>query len=221
MSAGVVFNEVWTEDHSPLPPPLPPFSSSLSLTPWERQEQADRATKTHSERQTDRGGEREGDGRGNRREQGPFFSVSFLHLPIHHHVITARADHRACEGHFKDFLPSWYQCQAFQCLCAKERVCVCVMCLRAMCVCVQGSRSGWMCCSPHSEKSLPTPTHNNPPQNYGFVVEDTPASLMHLKYVCLSADVCVCLHAFQGSHRRTAHQQRALDLDEGQRFCSS
>lgn len=72
------------------------------------------------------------------------------------------------------------------------------------------------------KKSLPTPTHNNPPQNYGFVAEDTPASLMHLKYVCLSANVCVLvLRAFQGSHRRTAHQQHALDSDEGQHFCSS
>lgn len=68
---------------------------------------------------------------------------------------------------------------------------------RDMCVCVCGEAGQAGCVASPSAKSLPTPTHNNPPQNYGFVVEDRPASLMHLKKCCVSVCECVCLYAFQ------------------------
>lgn len=50
MSAEVVFNEVWTEDHNPLDPsfsPLTPFSSSLFLTP-----ESDRSRRTERQRRS-------------------------------------------------------------------------------------------------------------------------------------------------------------------------
>lgn len=80
-----------------LPSPSPPESDRNRRTERQRRTASDRQIGVVSEKAM---GEVIGENR------VLFFSVSFLHLPIHHHVITARADHRACEGHFKDFLPS-------------------------------------------------------------------------------------------------------------------
>lgn len=133
MSAGVVFNEVWTEDHSPLPLPLPSFSSSLSLTPWARQEQADRATKTHSERQTDRGGEREGDSRVNRRERGPFFLFHFSISPS----IIMWSQREQITGPVRDtlkiFPPADTNVRLFN-VYVRRNVCVCNVLMRHVCL---------------------------------------------------------------------------------------
>lgn len=132
---------------------LPPFFiSPFSLGPPEslrsRQTGCQRRKATAGRRG---GGERGSDGRVNGREQG----LSLLHPHIHHHVITTRADHRACERHFKDFPPGRWRRRAPPCV--QECVCLCVRTLGAYAVCVQGSRSGCLCCSPFSEKK---PAHS-------------------------------------------------------------
>lgn len=81
-------------------------------------------------------------------------------------------------------------------------------------MCREAGQAGCVA-SPSAKKSLPTPTQNNPPQNYGFVAERRAANA--------SPSVCVCVCAFACMPSRdptdgTAHQQRALDLDEGQRL---
>ena len=81
-------------------------------------------------------------------------------------------------------------------------VCVCVWVCGCVGVCVGKQVRLDVLLAPQ-QKSLPTPTHNNPPQNYGFVVEDQPASVMHLECVYLSACVCVyvCMpSSMVGSH---------------------
>lgn len=72
-------------------------------------------------------------------------------------------------------------------------MCVSVCNVLMLFVCREVGQAG--CVSSPSARSLPTPTHNHPPQNYGFVVDDQPDSLMHLKFVCLCG--YVCLHAFE------------------------
>lgn len=129
------------------------------------------------------GREREREGsEANRRERGSLFSPSSHPSSCDHSWSrTARL-----WGTLKIF--SWADIPVSSILmfvCSEISVCLC-----AMCVWVDGSRSDWMCCSPKSEKSLPTPTHHIPAQNYHFVVEYMPVSLMHLKCVSL----CECVH---------------------------
>lgn len=173
---------------------FPPFLpiSPLSQPPCERQEEAHRVTKMHGVQQAGMGG-RGGCGGVNRRERLFFFT----YLSIHHQVITVRSPLTACEQHFKAFL-SWADVlvsslSVFTCagMCAYS-VPVCGVCL---CGAKQVMLDVLLA---QEQKSLPAPTHNNPPHNYHFVVEYTPALLVHLN-VCLSVNVCICLHASQGS----------------------
>lgn len=218
MSAEVVFNEVWTEDHNPLPPSLPPFSSSLSLTPEsDRNRRTERQRRTASDRQIGVEGEKamvELMG-----ENEVFFFFYFI-TPSPHPSSCDHSESRITgpvRDTLKIFLVADTDIMLFN-VYVRKGVCawVCVMCLYCLCV---GKRVRLDVFLAPRRKSLPTPTHNNPPQNYGFVVEDQPASLMHLKFVCLCVNVCVCMpSSVVGSHWRTAYQQRALDLDEGQHF---
>lgn len=131
-------------------------------------------------------------------ENGFFFS----YLSIHHHVITARFPLTACERHFKAFL-SWADVpvsslSVFTC----EGMCSYSVPVCGVCLC--GAKQVMLdVLLAQEQKSLPAPTHNNPPHNYHFVVEYMPALLVHLN-VCLSVNVCICLHTSQGYQTSSA-----------------
>lgn len=106
MSAEVVFNEVWTEDRGTLfsssfpsfffpisPPSQPPASDRNRQTERQRHMASSMLAGVGEKATVELIG-----------ENGSFFPP---YLPIHHHVITARAPLTACERHFKDFLPGW------------------------------------------------------------------------------------------------------------------
>lgn len=135
MSAEVVFNEVWTEDCGTL------FSSSFflsffppSISPPSQLPASDRNRQTERQRHT-AGSILAGVGEKAMVEligengSPPPPPHNPPYLPIHHHVITARAPLTACERHFKDFLPGW--CTGVGCF--SEYAC--------RNVCVQRSRS--------------------------------------------------------------------------------
>lgn len=206
MSAEVVLNEVWTEDSLP-PPPIPPISP-LSHPPCKRQEEAHRVTKTHGVQQAGRGG-REGNGGVNRRER-LFFSP---YLAIHHHVITARSLLTACERHKIFFFLSW--CTSVGCFGVYMRRNVCVQRARTWRVFVW-SEAGQAGCvaSPGAKKACPLPliiTHH--------IIIILLLNARQL-YSCISMCVCLWMRVFvcmpPRDPRRAAHQQHALDLDEGQ-----
>lgn len=158
MSAEVVFNEVWTEDHNPLSsslPPLPLFHlpSILAL-------RGHQTRLTELQRRT-ASGTSTGSGRKVMAElmgenKVSFFSVPLLHPSIHHHVITVRGDHRAHEGWSKDILYGRNQLQAFPLLiCVGMYASDCVV--RDYAFCMLGSGSDWMCFGPPQREACPLP----------------------------------------------------------------
>lgn len=196
MYAEVVLNEVWTKDRSTLISHFFLPISPLPQPPCERQEEAHRVTKMHGVQHAGRGG-KGGCGGVNRRER-----LFFSYLSIHHHVITARFPLTACERHFKAFL-SWADVpvsslSVFTC----EGMCSYSVPVCGVCLC--GAKQVMLdVLLAQEQKSLPAPTHNNPPHNYHFVVEYMPALLVHLN-VCLSVNVCICLHTSQGYQTSSA-----------------
>lgn len=119
------------------------------------------------------------------------------------------------EGHLNGFLPRLILMSGFFCAHVFRDACVCIMCFSPMCA---GKLVKPNVLITKERRRLPTNPHNLPTNN-GFIVEDPPASQMHLRHVCRS-NVHVCFHAFRGFHNRTAHHPYTLDLDEGE-CCSS
>lgn len=193
MSGEVVFNEVWTEDHNPLPPSLLLshyfiFPLSLSLSPLESDWswQTERQRNTPSDTRTGEG--RKGDGGVNGRERRLFFfSSSFFHYSIPP-SITMWSQREQITGPVRDTLKIFSPADSNIAVYVCTKACAWLRVMGSYCVCLCAGEAGRV--SSPLTKSLPTPTHNNPPQNHGFVVEDQPASLMHLKFVCLCVDVC-------------------------------
>lgn len=161
MSAEVVFNEVWTEDHSTLFSSFlsfffPPFPLRLEPPASDRNRQTERQRHMAHRALAGVGGKAMVELIG---ENGSFFSPPYL--PIHHHVITARAPLAARERHFKDFLPGRRTSVGpvlFRCLRARECMHAALFSPYATRVCVERSRSSWMCCSPRSKKK---PAHSH------------------------------------------------------------
>lgn len=201
MSAEVVFNEVWTEDHNPLPP-CHLLSHSFIFPPsrpWRRLKQTELQRRAASHKST-------GAGWGGRKvmvelmgeNEVSFFSPLF-HYSIPPSIIMWSQQEQITEP-VRDTLKIFFQAAAgVKLFCVSVRGNVCVIGCNVLILCVsfvfvEAGQDG-CASSPPLARSMPTPTHNNPPQNYGFVVEHQPAVLMHFKFARLRVNVSACLPA--------------------------
>lgn len=204
MSAEVVLNEVWTEDRSPLyPPPLcliPPASDRKRHTEWQRRMACSKLAGVGEKAMAELIG-----------ENGSFFPLSRHPSSCDHSQIPSHSLWTALLRFF--FFLSW--CTSVGCcgVYMYRNVCVQHARMRPIFVWSKAGQAGCVA-SPGAKKACPLPLIIT---RHIIII-----LLLNTRQLCSCISMCVCLwmHVFvcmpPRDPRRAAHQQRALDLDEGQ-----